>query len=87
MSAAGLRVVPGSSAAPSSPSTPGTAGAAEGTPWMTEREAAEYMRFTVPALRSARYEHRGPAFSKVGRAIRYHRADLDAFLSAGRRSA
>lgn len=57
------------------------------TPWMTEAEAAEYLRFTVAALRSARYEHRGPAFSKVGRSIRYHRDDLDAHLRAGRRSA
>lgn len=57
------------------------------TPWMTEAEAAEYLRFTVAALRSARYERRGPAFSKVGRSIRYHRDDLDAHLRAGRRSA
>lgn len=57
------------------------------TPWMTEAEAAEYLRFTLAALRSARYEHRGPAFSKVGRAIRYHRDDLDEYLRMGRRTA
>lgn len=61
--------------------------ATPGTPWMTEAEAAEYLRFTLAALRSARYEHRGPAFSKVGRAIRYHRDDLDEYLRMGRRTA
>lgn len=58
-----------------------------GSPWFTETEAAAYMRFTVAALRSARYEHRGPVFSKTGRSIRYHRDDLDAHLRAGRRTA
>lgn len=76
MSRAALALVAGEAPAP-----------AEDSPWMTEAEAAAYMRFTVAALRSARYEHRGPAFSRVGRAIRYHRADLDAHLQKGRVSA
>jgi hypothetical protein len=48
--------------------------------WMTPKQAAEYIGRTVKALSHLRAVTRGPRFSKVGKIVRYRRADLDAWL-------
>lgn len=54
----------------------------------TEKEAAAYIGMSVPFLRQSRMETYdgtpGPAFIKAGRAVRYTRADLDAWLAMNR---
>ena len=49
---------------------------------MTERQVSETYGFTVPYLRRARRERRGPRFLKLGKLVRYRRADVEAYLSA-----
>jgi len=54
---------------------------------LTEGEAAERLRLLPGTLRRWRWAGRGPAYIRVsGRAIRYAVADLDAYLSAARRT-
>lgn len=51
------------------------------SPWMSSEDAAEYIGSSVSALKRWRCEGRGPRFATVNRKlIRYHIADLDAFL-------
>jgi predicted DNA-binding transcriptional regulator AlpA len=50
-----------------------------------EREAAERLGLAVATLRRWRWVGRGPRFVKVGGAVRYDPADIDAFIEAGRR--
>ncbi len=50
-----------------------------------ERGAAERLGLAVATLRRWRWVGRGPRFVKVGGAVRYDPADLDAFIEAGRR--
>ena len=52
--------------------------------WVPEREAAEILRLAPGTLRQWRHHRRGPAFHKVGRAVRYDRAELHRFVLAGR---
>jgi excisionase family DNA binding protein len=51
---------------------------------VTEREAAQCLGFSLPTLRRWRYAKTGPAHIRVGRSIRYLRADLDRFIAAHR---
>jgi predicted DNA-binding transcriptional regulator AlpA len=57
---------------------------------LKEPEAAQYLSMSTSFLRQARMdgirENRtpGPAFVKIGRAVRYLREDLDAWLQAYR---
>lgn len=44
-------------------------------------EAAEYLRTSVSTLAKMRVYGGGPAFTRVGRAIRYRRADLDTYMA------
>jgi predicted DNA-binding transcriptional regulator AlpA len=48
---------------------------------LTEREVWEEYGLTIPFLRRARRERRGPRFLKVGRMVRYRRADIEAYLA------
>lgn len=50
-----------------------------------EREAAERLGLAVATLRRWRWVGRGPLFVKIGGAVRYDPADLDALIEAGRR--
>lgn len=51
---------------------------------VTEREAAAILAASVQTLRNWRWAHKGPRVRKVGqRLVRYHRADLAAFIEAG----
>jgi hypothetical protein len=52
-----------------------------------ETEAANILGLSVKTLRRWRWGRNGPAFCKLGAAVRYNPADLDAFIAAGRRAA
>ena len=54
---------------------------------LTERETAEYLRMSISWLRQARMNGHpeAPPYVKIGRAIRYLRADLDDWLLRQRR--
>lgn len=49
---------------------------------LTEREVDQEYDLKVPYLRRARLERRGPRFLKIGKMVRYRRADIEAFLAA-----
>jgi excisionase family DNA binding protein len=49
---------------------------------LTPDEAADYLRLSVRQLQQWRYIGSGPRYTKAGRAVRYRRADLDAWLDA-----
>jgi excisionase family DNA binding protein len=49
-----------------------------------EPDAAQYVGLSRAYLRQARAQGRGPAFVRLGRAVRYLTADLDAWLEAHR---
>lgn len=51
---------------------------------LTPEEAAQELRLPVRQLQQWRYRGLGPAYIKVGRAVRYPRTDLDAWLTANR---
>ena len=51
-----------------------------------EHEAAARLGLTVATLRRWRWCRRGPAWVKVGAAVRYAPQDLSAFVAAGRQS-
>ena len=48
----------------------------------TETQAAEHLGLSIATLRAWRHRSRGPRFVRFGRAVRYLRADLDAFIRA-----
>jgi excisionase family DNA binding protein len=49
---------------------------------LTPDEAADYLQLSPRLLQQWRYVGRGPRFVKAGHAVRYRRADLDAWLDA-----
>jgi predicted DNA-binding transcriptional regulator AlpA len=51
-----------------------------------EHEAAARLGLSVKTLRRWRWAKRGPAWSKIGAAVRYAPADLAAFIAAGRQT-
>jgi predicted DNA-binding transcriptional regulator AlpA len=51
---------------------------------LTETEAADRLGLKVATLRAWRHQNRGPAFVRLGRAIRYLAVDIDNFLHANR---
>ena len=52
------------------------------TIYFTPREAAEYLRSSTSTLAKARMKKAGPAFVRIGRAVRYRQSDLDLWMSA-----
>jgi excisionase family DNA binding protein len=46
------------------------------------RQAAEYLNTSTSTLAKRRLYGGGPKFSRIGRAIRYARSDLDTFMAA-----
>jgi excisionase family DNA binding protein len=50
--------------------------------YLTPPEAAEYLRTSVSTMAKMRCHGGGPAFTRIGRAIRYRRADLDNYMAA-----
>ena len=61
-----------------------TATSAEHRRAWNDVQAAEYVGHSVKTLRKMRLEHRGPAYLKLGRSVRYLQADLDAWLESSR---
>jgi predicted DNA-binding transcriptional regulator AlpA len=51
---------------------------------LTEMDAASRLGLKVATLRAWRHQRRGPAFVRLGRAVRYLPSDLDEFLRANR---
>lgn len=56
--------------------------------WMTSREAAEYLGYSDYTLKRARVDKTlsgkdQPKFTKSGKAIRYKKSDLDAWMTGG----
>jgi hypothetical protein len=51
---------------------------------MTPDEAARLLRVTPATLATWRARHTGPAYVKIGHAVRYRPSDLEAFIG-GRR--
>ena len=51
---------------------------------LTEGDAAARLGLKVATLRAWRHQRRGPAFVRLGRAIRYLTTDIDEFLHANR---
>lgn len=49
---------------------------------MTTAEASAYLGVAVSTLEGWRQDGQGPPFVKYGRAVRYHRTDLEAFEAA-----
>jgi excisionase family DNA binding protein len=49
--------------------------------YFTPREAAEFLRTSTSTLAKRRVYGGGPVFHRIGRAIRYRRADLDEFMA------
>jgi len=52
---------------------------------LTTPEAANLLGLKPETLEIWRWAGRGPNFYKLGRAVRYKQADLDAFIDAGYR--
>jgi excisionase family DNA binding protein len=52
-----------------------------GETYLTPREAAAYLRSSHSTLAKRRLQGNGPCFVRLGRAVRYRRSDLDAWMS------
>lgn len=52
--------------------------------YLTTNEAAAYLRLSPVTLAQWRSRDRGPAFLKLGAAVRYRRADLDTWAERQR---
>jgi excisionase family DNA binding protein len=63
--------------------TAGAAGAVGHQP-LTETEAAARLGLKVATLRAWRNQGRGPAYVRLGRAVRYLTADIEEFLTSNR---
>lgn len=48
---------------------------------LTTKEAASYVRLSTPTLERFRLTGAGPRYCKLGRSVRYRRADLDSWLA------
>ena len=49
--------------------------------FLSEQQAAQYLRVSVKSLQRWRFDHKGPAYAKLtNKLIRYHQADLDEWM-------
>lgn len=53
---------------------------------LTESEAAARLGLKVATLRAWRHQGRGPAYVRLGRAVRYLATDVDDFIQSNRHS-
>jgi len=53
---------------------------------LDETRAARILGLSVKTLRRWRWAGKGPAFRKIGRAVRYANSDLEAFISSALRT-
>lgn len=49
---------------------------------LTEKQVSEVYGLSIPFLRRARRERRGPRFLKISKSVRYRRGDVEAYLDA-----
>jgi excisionase family DNA binding protein len=49
--------------------------------YLTPPEAARYLRSSVSTLAKLRVYGGGPEFTRIGRAIRYRRTDIDTYMA------
>jgi len=49
--------------------------------YMTPKEAAQYLRSSASTLAKRRLFGGGPVFVRIGKAVRYRRSDLDAWMA------
>ena len=61
-----------------------TTGPLEAHKLLTRAQAADYLQLTEQTLRKWAVRRTGPAFLKVGRAVRYDPADLREFIAVNR---
>ena len=54
-------------------------------PQMNTKDAAKYLGLSHHTLNQWRHQGRGPLFVRLGRAIRYRKADLDDYLECSAR--
>ena len=52
--------------------------------YLTPRDAARYLSSSQSTLAKMRCAGAGPCFTRIGRAVRYRRSDLDKWMEAGR---
>lgn len=50
--------------------------------YLDPKEAADYLRSSASTLAKLRHRRKGPAYTHIGTAIRYRRADLDAWMAS-----
>jgi len=50
--------------------------------YLKPRQAADYINSSTSTLAKRRLYGGGPRFTRIGRAIRYAKSDLDAFMAA-----
>jgi predicted site-specific integrase-resolvase len=55
-------------------------------PLVPETLAARLLGLSVKTLRRWRWAGKGPAFRKIGRAVRYANSDLEAYIVEARRT-
>src|SRR4051794_10868550 len=53
------------------------------TPWMETEEVAAYAKVPTDTVRAWRFRGVGPVGHRVGRHVRYHIADVDAWMRSG----
>ena len=49
---------------------------------MNEAQACQYLGLSIHTVRQWRHLGKGPLYVKVGRAVRYRQADLDAYMQS-----
>lgn len=52
--------------------------------WVDEKEVSKITRIAIQTLRNWRFQGTGPAYSKVGRAVRYRLDDVINFMEERR---
>jgi predicted DNA-binding transcriptional regulator AlpA len=58
--------------------------AARGSPFLTSKQAAYFLGFSDRTLADMRRRGTGPRFVRMGRQVRYHIRDLNAYARPGR---
>ena len=50
-------------------------------PFLSEQQAAQYLRVSVKSLQRWRFDHKGPIYAKLNnKLIRYHLPELDEWM-------
>ena len=52
--------------------------------FMTEKEVSELLRIEPDTLKHWRFQKKGPAYYKLGGAVRYRQSELKDFISSSR---